>query len=96
MINALLSFTAKISVQPLAEAALRSIQEFDGNDKATTITWLDQAKLVVKRTGNDPVEVGISKLKGLALGGINKVRKEEGLTWLKLGKILIENYSNIP
>ena len=31
MINALEDFTAKISVQPLAQAVLRSIQEFNGN-----------------------------------------------------------------
>ena len=41
MINPLENFTAKISVQLLAQAALRSIQEFDGNDKAATIFWLD-------------------------------------------------------
>ena len=41
MINASENFTHKISVQPLAQAALRSIQEFDGNDKVATIAWLD-------------------------------------------------------
>ena len=80
MINALENFTAKISVQPLAQAAFGSIQEFDGNDKTSTIPWLDQVKLVAERTGNDPVKVGISKLKELALGDINTIRKEEGLT----------------
>ena len=50
---------------------------------------------MAERTGNDPVKVGISKLKGLALGDINTVRKEEGLTWHKFMQILIENYSNI-
>ena len=44
-----------------------------------TIPWLDQFEVVAERTGNDPVEVGISKLKGLALGDINTIRKEEGL-----------------
>ena len=33
---------------------------------------------------------------GLALGDINTIRKEEGLTWYKFWPILIENYSNIP
>ena len=51
---------------------------------------------MAERTGNDPVEVGISKLKGLALGDINTIRKEEDLTWHKFRQILIENYSNIP
>ena len=76
MITASENFTAKISVQPLAQAALVSIQEFDGNDKAATIPWLDQVELVVERTGNDQVEVHISKLKGLALDDINIVIKK--------------------
>ena len=96
MINALENFTAKISVQPLAQALLESIQEFNGNDKAAAIPQLDQVELVAERTGNDPVEVDISKLKGLALGDINTIRKEKGLTWHKFRQILIENYSNIP
>ena len=40
-----------------------------------TIPLLDQLYLVAERIGNDPVEVGISKLKGLALGDINTIRK---------------------
>ena len=75
VINSVENVTAKISVQPLAQAALRSIQECDGNNRAGTIPWLDQVKLVAERTGNDPVEVNISKLKGLALGDINKIRR---------------------
>ena len=31
------------------------------------LSWLDQVEVVAKRTGFDPLEVGISKLKGLAL-----------------------------
>ena len=96
IINSLENFTAEILVQSLAQAALGSIQEFNGNDKATTVPWLDQVELVAERTGNGPVEVGISKLRGLALGDITKIRKEEGLTWHKFRQILIENYSNIP
>ena len=60
------------------------------------IPWLDKVELAAKRTDNDPVEVGISELKGLALSDINTIRKEEGLTWPKFRQILIENYSNIP
>ena len=74
-------------MQLLAQIELRSIQEFDENDTAATIHWLDQVKLVVERTGNNPVEVGISKLKGLVLGDINTIRKEEGLTWHKFRQI---------
>ena len=72
MINALENFTVKIATQLMAQAALRSIQEFDGNDKVATIPWLYLVELVLERTSNnDPVEVGISKLKGLAFSDIN-------------------------
>ena len=61
MLNALENVTAKISMQPLDQAVLGSIQDFDGKDKAMTIPWLGQVELVVERTGNDVVQVGISK-----------------------------------
>ena len=97
MLNALEKFSAKIYVQPLAQAALGSIQEFNGKDKAKIIPWhLDPVKLVVERTGNGPVEIGINNLKRLTLGDINTIRKEEGLMWHNFRQILIENYSNIP
>ena len=38
---------------------------------------LDQVELVAERTGIDPLEVGITKLKGLALGDVNTICKEE-------------------
>ena len=41
VINAFENCTAKISVQPLAQTTLGSIQEFNANDKAATIPWLD-------------------------------------------------------
>ena len=91
MINALENFTVQISVSLLVKAALGAIQEFNGNDKVATIPWLDQVELVAERTGNDPIEVGISEFKGLALGDINMIRKEGGLTWHKCRQILIEN-----
>ena len=68
MINALENFTAKVAVHSLAQASLGSIPAFDGNNKAATIPLLDQVELVAERTGNDPVEIDISKLKGLGLG----------------------------
>ena len=80
------NFTAKMSGQPLDHAALRSIQEFDGNDKAATMPWLDQVELVGEKQVMPPVKVSISKLKGLALSNINKIRKEEGLTCINLSK----------
>ena len=44
----------------------------------------------------DLLEVGISKLKGLALGDISTIHKEEGLSWHKFRQCLIEQYSNFP
>ena len=79
VLHSLENFSAKISVQPLAHAALGSLQEFDRKDKSTTIPLLDQVELVAEKIGNDLVEVGISKLMGLALGNINTIKKEEGL-----------------
>ena len=89
-------FTGKVSVQPMAQPVLGSIPDFDGKDKTATIPWLDQVEQVTERTCNDPVEVGISKLKGLTLGDTSMVRKEEGLMWHKFCQILIQNYSNVP
>ena len=42
------------------------------------------------------IEMGISKLKGIALGDINTICKEGGLTWHRLRQRLIEHYSNVP
>ena len=90
------NFTAKVSVQLMVQLALGSIPDFDGKDKTVTIPWLDQVEQVTERTGNNLVEVGISKLKGLTLGDITIVRKEEGLVWYTFRQVLIENYSNVP
>ena len=50
------NFTAKVSVQPMAQLVLGSIPDFNDRDKTVTIPWLDQAEQVIERTGNDPVE----------------------------------------
>ena len=89
------NFTAKVSIQLMAHLALGSTPDFDGKDKTMTISWLDQVEQVTERTDNDLVEVGMIKLKGLTLGNITTVRKEEGLTWHKFRQVLIENHSNI-
>ena len=52
-------------------------------------------ELAVERTGIYPLEVGISKLKGLALADISIVHKEEGLSWHKFREHLIEQYLNV-
>ena len=53
-------------------------------------------ELVSERTGFDPLEVGISRLMGLALGVISTICKEEGLLWHNFKQHLIEQYSNVP
>ena len=80
VINALESFSAK---QALEHSTHNALQEFDGNDRESTLSWLDWVELVAERTDFDPLEVGISKLKGLALGDISTIHKEEGLSWHK-------------
>ena len=51
--------------------------------------------MVAKNTGMDALEVGISKLKGLALGDITAIHKEGHLTWYSLRQRLIEHYVNV-
>ena len=53
-------------------------------------------ELVAKRTSIDPLEVGISKPKGLDLGNISTVHKEECLSWHKFRQCLKEQYLNVP
>ena len=63
VLHALEKFSAK---QALAQSTCNSIQEFDGSNREATVPWLDQVELVAERMGIDPLEVGISNLKGLA------------------------------
>ena len=81
--------------QALTQSMLNALQEYDRSDREATIPWLDQVELVAERTGIDPLEVGISKLEGLALANINTVCKEEGLSWHKCRQCLIEQYFNV-
>ena len=82
--------------QPLAQTSLNSLQGYDRSNKDITTQWLDHFKMVAEKTGKDPLEVGISTLKGLALGDINAICKEGNLTWYSLRQRLIEHYSNVP
>ena len=93
VINALESFSAK---QALAQSTLNTIQQFDGSNRESTLTWPDQVELVAEGTGFAPLEVGIIKLKGLALGDINTIHMEGGLSWHNFRQHLIEQYSNVP
>ena len=56
--------------------SLNSIQEYSQSNKDTTMQWLDHIEMVVEKTGIDPLEVGISKLKWLALGNMNAICKK--------------------
>ena len=82
--------------QALAQISLNSLQEYDGTNIDITIQWLDHIKMVAEKTGTDPSEVGISKLKGLALGDINTICKGGNLTCYSFRQRLIEHYSNVP
>ena len=93
VLNALENISAK---QALAQSTLNSIQEFDDSNREATIPWLDQVELVAEQTGIDSSEVGINKLKGLTLGNINTICKEEGLSYHKFRQCLFEQHSNIP
>ena len=52
--------------------------------------------MVAEKTGIDPLDVGISQLKGLSLCNINTICKEGNLTWYSFWQRLIEDYSNVP
>ena len=93
VLNALENDSTK---QALTQSMLSALQEYDGSDREATIPELDQVELVAERTGIDPLEVGISKLKELTLANIVTLCKEEGLSWHKLRQHLIEQYSNVP
>ena len=69
------------SKQVITQTTLNVIPEYDGTDKAATLPWLDHIEMVAENTGIDPLKVGISKLKGLALGDITAIHKEGHLTW---------------
>ena len=82
--------------QAHTQTLLNSLQEYDASDRNATILWLDHIELVTEKMGIDPLEVGISKLKGIVLGDINTIHKEGNLMWYRLRQRLIENYSNVP
>ena len=75
---------------------MNSIQEFNGTNWEATIPWLDHVKGVAKKKGFDPMEIGMSKLKGTALHDINAANKEGILSYFQFCKLLIEHYSNVP
>ena len=58
--------------------------------------WLDQVEAIAMKTGFDPLEVGMSKLKGTTLGNVNAVSKDGNLLWFWFPQLLIVHYSNVP
>ena len=52
------------------------IQEFDGTNQGATIPWLDHVEAIAKKTGFDPLEIGMNKLRGMVLCDINAASKE--------------------
>ena len=92
-LNVLDSYSSK---KAIIKTSLNSIPEYDGSYKAVTIPWLDHIEMVAENTGIDPLEVGIGKLKGLALGNITAIHKAGHLMWYSFSQWLIEHYSNEP
>ena len=92
IINALEGYS---SWQVLMQMAMNSIQEFDGMDREATIPWLDHVEAVTRKTCFDPLEIGMSKLKGMALCDINAISKEGNLSYFWFCQLLIEHYSNV-
>ena len=84
------------SWQVLMQMAVNSIQEFDGMTREATILWLHYIKAIAKKMGIDPIEIGMSKLKGMALCNVNTISKEGHLSYFQFHQLLIEHYSNIP
>ena len=72
------------------------IQEFNGTNPEATIPWLDHIEGAARKTGFDPVEIGMSELKGTALLDINAASKEGTLSYFWFHQLLIEHYLNIP
>ena len=72
------------------------IQEFIGTDREATIPWLDHVEAIAKKTGIDPLVVGMCKLKGTTLCDVNAISKEGNLSRFWFHQLLIEYYLNIP
>ena len=75
---------------------MNSIQEFDGMNQKATIPWLEHVEAVAKKMGFDPLEIGMSKLKGMALCYVNAASKEGNLSYFHFCQLLIEHYLSIP
>ena len=92
IINVLLGYSLQ---QVLMQMVMNSIQEFDGTDREATIPWLDHIKAIARKMDFDPLEIGMSKLKGMALCNVNVISKEGNLSYFWFHQLLIEHYLNI-
>ena len=57
----------------MTQAALSTIDWFDGTDKSNTMSCLEQVEVVAERNNQTPMEVGMAKLKGTPLHDIHKI-----------------------
>ena len=83
------------SRQVLMQMAMNPILDFDGTNLEATIPWLDHIEGVAEKMGFDPVEIDMSKLKGMALCQVNAASKEGTISYFQFCQLLIEHYSNI-
>ena len=65
-------------------------------DREATNPCLDHVEAIARKMGFDPLEIGMSKLKGTALCDVNAMSKEGHLSYFQFCQLLIEHYSNIP
>ena len=82
--------------QVLMQLTVNSIHGFDGTAREATIPWLDHVEAIYRKMGFNPLEVGMSKLKGTVLGNGNTGSKDGNLSCFWFCQLLIEHYSNIP
>ena len=76
--------------------AINSIQEFNGTNQEAIIPWLDNIEAIAKKIGFNLLQIGMSKLKGMALCNVNAASKEGTLLYFHFCQLLIEHYLNVP
>ena len=78
IINALEGYSLR---QVLTQMVMNSIQEFDGMDRKATILCLDHIEATARKMGFDPLEIGMSKLKSIALCDVNAISMKGNLSY---------------
>ena len=77
------------------QMVMNSIQEFDGTNQEATNLWMDHIEGVTWKKGFDPLEIGMSTLKGTVLCSVNAASKEGTLLYFWFCQLLIEHHLNI-